>query len=382
MAGMDEAGFVERWLDAHPDFVADYVARCPAPVVLEYLLGTGAGVPASTTPALACTTSADGVAAWPGSGASRPGSGANTPARKISAQEFEKRGKTLSRMVTTVDGVPSFLAAGGSRDSADGGAPGNRASRRRNSELRTLDACELMNELILDICNDLDVTRLSHKILQNVCLLVDADRCSLFHVERRRDWVPADGGDERCLVSKLFNVSANSTVGECNAEEWRVPWGSGLVGYAAQTGCAVNIPDAYEVCRSRDELEMCGKAQRVARLTHALLDRSSPNFKRRSRVIGVLTRASMLRFSHRLWNVSPPNEGAKDSRQNSVTLATSLKRSWKFLLIMPTHICSCPKNLIKISPVYSEIIGLQETVKRWKNNIGRTWTLRHAMPER
>jgi len=102
-----------------------------------------------------------------------------------------------------------------------------------------------MNELVMDICNDLDVTRLSHKILQNVCLLLAADRCSLFLVERRAD------ADEPRLVSKLFDVSASSTVSECNAEEWRVPWGCGIVGHVAKTGRPVNIPDAYEVRRSK-----------------------------------------------------------------------------------------------------------------------------------
>jgi len=43
----DEAVVVEQWLDAHPEFVQDYVTRRPTPAVLEYLLGTRA-VSAST----------------------------------------------------------------------------------------------------------------------------------------------------------------------------------------------------------------------------------------------------------------------------------------------------------------------------------------------
>ncbi len=56
-------------------------------------------------------------------------------------------------------------------------------SRKSVSELKALDERELMYELVIDICNDLDVTSLCHKILQNVCLLVNADRCSLFLVQ-------------------------------------------------------------------------------------------------------------------------------------------------------------------------------------------------------
>lgn len=42
-----EAVLVEQWLDAHPQFVQEYVTRRPTPAVLEYLLGSRA-LPAST----------------------------------------------------------------------------------------------------------------------------------------------------------------------------------------------------------------------------------------------------------------------------------------------------------------------------------------------
>jgi len=239
-----EAVLVEQWLDAHPEFVQDYLTRCPTPAVLEYLLGTRS-VPPSTMPGqsiVSLETAVTTASALTGSYSSRTSSGANTPVRKVSAQQFEKRGQTLSRMVMTVQGMPSFLAAGD--DTADGSASGSRTSRCRRGDLKSRDSCELMNELILDICNELDMTSLSHKILQNVCLLLDAEHCSLFHVERRRN---CDGDEERFLVSKLFNVSAHSTVSECNTEEIRVAWGTGIVGHVAMTGNAVNIPDAYQV---------------------------------------------------------------------------------------------------------------------------------------
>jgi len=239
----DEAVVVEHWLDAHPEFVQDYVTRRPTPAVLEYLLGTRA-MPKST---ILGQSGASASTAVTGSCSPRISSGSNSPVRKISALQFEKRGQTLRRMVTTVDGVPSFLAAG---DTPDESPSGSTVPWRRRGDLKSVDSCELTNELILDICNDLDVTSLSHKILQNVCLLLSADRCSLFLVERRRSWTPSDGGDERCLASKLFNVNAHSTVSDCNSEEIRVAWGSGIAGHVAMTGQSVNIPDAYEVCLS------------------------------------------------------------------------------------------------------------------------------------
>jgi signal transduction protein with GAF and PtsI domain len=77
---------------------------------------------------------------------------------------------------------------------------------------------------------------------QNVSILTKADRCSLFLVQGER------GSDSRCLVSKLFDVCSQSTLKEMEKkEEIHIPWGSGIVGYVAQSGEAVNIPDAYKV---------------------------------------------------------------------------------------------------------------------------------------
>lgn len=78
---------------------------------------------------------------------------------------------------------------------------------------------------------------------QNVSILTKADRCSLFLVQGER------GSESRCLVSKLFDVCSQSTLKEMEKkEEIRIPWGSGIVGYVAQSGEPVNIPDAYKVC--------------------------------------------------------------------------------------------------------------------------------------
>lgn len=52
-------------------------------------------------------------------------------------------------------------------------------------ELRHLDEKQLIFELVKDICNELDVRSLCHKILQNVSILLKADRGSLFLVEGR-----------------------------------------------------------------------------------------------------------------------------------------------------------------------------------------------------
>ena len=105
-----------------------------------------------------------------------------------------------------------------------------------------LDDKELLMELIRDISNELDVQRVSHKILLNIGLLTNADRCSLFLAQGSKD--------SRVLVSKLFDVTPESTLEEslcAPGEEITVPFGVGIAGYTAETGETINIKNAYQV---------------------------------------------------------------------------------------------------------------------------------------
>lgn len=56
------------------------------------------------------------------------------------------------------------------------------------------------------------------------------------------------GCQSKCLVSKLFDVCSMSTLQEMEKKkEIHIPWGTGIVGYVAESGEPVNIPDAYKV---------------------------------------------------------------------------------------------------------------------------------------
>ncbi|XP_019741882.1 dual 3',5'-cyclic-AMP and -GMP phosphodiesterase 11A isoform X2 [Hippocampus comes] len=117
--------------------------------------------------------------------------------------------------------------------------------------LRETNEREFFLELVKDISNDLDLTNLSYKILINACILVDADRCSLFLVE--------GPPHKRTLVSKVFDVHSGTTVrpSSCtlNSCEVQVPWGKGIIGYVAEHGETVNIPNAYQDHRFSDEID-------------------------------------------------------------------------------------------------------------------------------
>lgn len=228
---------MEKWLDAHPEFVHDYFARKAKKSMVDgWLLSHAlAHSPSLNLPLDAASSGSN----------SRNNSGANTPVRKISAQEFD-RGDTLDPIISTVDGTPTFLGPSTSTQSLS-----SKCHRRSRSELKALDEKELMYELVIDICNDLDVTSLCHKILQNVCVLLNADRCSLFLVHGRES-------EERYLAPKLFDVSADTTLQDVsgNRQAIKIPLGTGIIGHVAQTGEPQNIPDAYEDPRFNNEIDM------------------------------------------------------------------------------------------------------------------------------
>lgn len=56
----------------------------------------------------------------------------------------------------------------------------------------------------------------------------------------------------RHLVSQLFDVDIDSKLSDeplQDSECIRIPWGKGIVGYVAEFGESVNIPDCYMVSR-------------------------------------------------------------------------------------------------------------------------------------
>ncbi|XP_058124704.1 dual 3',5'-cyclic-AMP and -GMP phosphodiesterase 11-like [Anopheles coustani] len=264
---------MESWLDENPEFVQDYFIRKATRHMVDGWLVSHAtpvtsGGSANSNSNSGNSTSVDSPTHGPPNqpSSSRAGSGATTPVRKISAHEFE-RGGLLKPIVNTIDGTPTFLSISPQNESANSGmvqcCPNGvaycganlRPLRLSRNELKQLDERELIFELVKDICNDLDVRSLCHKILQNVSILLNADRGSLFLVQGKSTC----GGDntKKCLVSKLFDVCSNSTLAEMEQQdEVKVAWGTGIAGHVAESGEPVNIPDAYQDDRFNREIDV------------------------------------------------------------------------------------------------------------------------------
>ncbi|KAL6100847.1 pde11a [Pungitius sinensis] len=263
---------VESFLDSHPDLFEDYLNRKGKHSMVEKWLknhkasqSPAAAAPAAPRDANACTDS------W---ASQRDG-----PHRRVSQKELRKtfaRSKAVNVNRTYDEHVNS-------RAQEPLTSMRRRALLRKASSLPPTTAHilsallesrvnipqypstavdfkyylkehnerEFFLELVKDISNDLDLTSLSYKILVFVCIMVDADRCSLFLVE--------GAGNKKTLVSKFFDVHAGTTVlPSINSDEVQVPWGKGIIGYVAEHGETVNISDAYQtLCFGRqrpDEL--------------------------------------------------------------------------------------------------------------------------------
>ncbi|XP_037794162.1 cGMP-specific 3',5'-cyclic phosphodiesterase-like [Penaeus monodon] len=190
-----ECARMEAWLDEHQDFVHDYFIRKASRHMVDawlvsHALPQNMGGPGGALGGGAAGGGAGGAGGAFGEGpngsalggqppGSRASSGAATPVRKISAHEFEKGG-LLKPIVTTIDGTPTFLSPAADAENV---AILAKVRRKSRTELKGLDERQLIFELVKDICNDLDVRSLCHKILQNVSILTSADRCSLFLVQ-------------------------------------------------------------------------------------------------------------------------------------------------------------------------------------------------------
>ncbi len=261
----EEAAFA--WFDNHPNIIRDYLFTHASPNVVDDLLRVASFKSSKST-----------YLSQPGqrnymrlNSLNMPHSKSVVlPMRKISSNEFEA---LAFQPILSIgqDGCKSFLAS----PTRKGLATKREALQKIPSEsissepvvfttngsldrddyveekkalaesLSELTASDLMQELVLDIWNDSDLTSLCFKILKNACLLLNADRASLFMVEMN------SSTGERILMSKLFDVTSKCSLSESLAKSAShnisLPFGVGILGWVAQTGEVANISNVYEV---------------------------------------------------------------------------------------------------------------------------------------
>lgn len=251
------------WLDSNPSVLRNYIYSHASQNIVEDLVRASAfKISKILYPSQHCVSRVNSLT-------TSQVKSTDMPIRKISSSEFESLAfhPILS---TGQDGCQSFLASlsllnasprseclqkiPSDMISSEISSSQSKGSSDRNEKLEGKNSLadsfaefyssDMFQELVLDIWRDSDLSSLCFKILRNACLLLNADRASLFLVEVN------SSTEERFLVSRLFDVTAKSTFDDVmskSSEMISLPLGVGIIGWVAQTGEGVNISNVYEV---------------------------------------------------------------------------------------------------------------------------------------
>ncbi|KAK3529411.1 hypothetical protein QTP70_031122 [Hemibagrus guttatus] len=114
-------------------------------------------------------------------------------------------------------------------------------------DVSLIQEAAIIFDLVKELQGEIVMEKSMHKVLQRICLLVNADRCSYF-ISRARNGIPE-------LATCLFDVTATSTY-ESNLvnpfSEIVFPTDIGIVGQIATNKKGVNIPDVKQNPRFSD----------------------------------------------------------------------------------------------------------------------------------
>ncbi len=109
---------------------------------------------------------------------------------------------------------------------------------RLNEELhKRIQVSEILLSVMHDVSSELEIDRLLQKIVYHTSEAMNAERCTLFMVDRNT-------GDLWSKVAQGDNIT-----------EIRIPHGAGIAGFVAASGETVNIPDVYQDSRFNPEVD-------------------------------------------------------------------------------------------------------------------------------
>ena len=109
---------------------------------------------------------------------------------------------------------------------------------------------EFLLELVKDISNELNLKSLSSKIINNLKVLVNAEKASLFFVCHSRKCLASFKFDPHAGVwdpTKFTSSTALSYDTLSNDFDMEIPFGNTLLGIVAESGNIINIPNASKV---------------------------------------------------------------------------------------------------------------------------------------
>lgn len=119
-------------------------------------------------------------------------------------------------------------------------------------DFKLLNLNEKLFTLVRELYLSLDLKSTCKKILNTLCLLLDADRCSLFlvsddDVEEVVEEPQSPKRLKKCLISVIFDAysSEDDIPSHSPYEKIKIPFDVGIAGTVAASGKLLNIPNAY-----------------------------------------------------------------------------------------------------------------------------------------
>ena len=299
---------VSKWLDAHPEFLTEYLKKIQVRQRCDSILNEYFSLNSSPDHTRTTTSSNSSITAV---------SQSNNSAALISLSLINTS-RRASHISTLIHNSRSSLGSGGgiidsinnnmlqstnkklnpslsepniiiNPDEARSLLESNTiVSEINRNKFKQLGLYEKMYTLVKTLYQSLDLRITCKKILNTVSLLLDADRCSLFLVvdnnttdeekkfsvsqdeeltnsrgDRTRDENKNNSHNNKFLISVVFDAKSKSlshknSIGEEDMtkipgsnmdegedEQIRIPYGVGIAGFVAATKQAVNIEDAY-----------------------------------------------------------------------------------------------------------------------------------------
>ncbi|XP_077993000.1 dual 3',5'-cyclic-AMP and -GMP phosphodiesterase 11A-like [Glandiceps talaboti] len=133
--------------------------------------------------------------------------------------------------------------------------------RERKLELKSKNERDFFLEIVKDISHDLDLRRLTSRIITDVTLLVDAEQSCLFLVEGPKgkevlvSHNPGSNPDSPSFFSGRVDIER-----DINAAV-QIPFGEGVVGRVAESGKGTNIPNTEKDQSYEEEFHQSGVYQ-------------------------------------------------------------------------------------------------------------------------
>ncbi|KAG7492785.1 hypothetical protein MATL_G00017890 [Megalops atlanticus] len=109
-------------------------------------------------------------------------------------------------------------------------------------DVTLIQEAALIFDMVKELQTATNMEKSMHKVLQRICLLVNADRCS-YYVCRSRNGIPE-------LATMLFNVTPTSKFEQNLVDpnsEIVFPTDMGIVGFTAHSKKLQNVPDVKKV---------------------------------------------------------------------------------------------------------------------------------------